>query len=226
MKQDESVHDFMRFMNSIFYHPITYKLKGGSNSDEFFMYYMTDVDTVISDLQSNEGTKNGQIRCNFGISFTVRCEFNTIGYLTLRTPNIVRPTVVDTTVDDDGSIIPMFSDEINLDDFQLPIGWTVLTWPIFKLDEDESDISLSPVLNQSLEAVIDYHLRMGIPMDTFIKIQFREHGQILNDEAFFIDWHKRNLHIVKPDQHRTYRLIITVSQDYINEMIKTLYGLE
>lgn len=225
IKNGESVYDFLAMMNGMFYHPITYKLKGGSNSDEFFMYYMTDIDTVIQDPQAGPGTKDGQIRRNFDITFTVRCEFNTIGYFTLNAPSIKHQVYADMP-SDDMSILPLFSDVINLDDFHLPIGWSVLGWPIFKLKENESDISLEPILNQSLNVVIDYHLKYGIPMERFINIQFRENGNILNDEMFYIDWYKRVLHVISPDQHRTYRLLITVSQDYINNLIKDLYGLE
>lgn len=211
-------------MNSIFYYPITYKLKGGSNRNEFFMYYIADIDTVIQDPQMGPGVKDGQIRRNFDITFTVRCEFNTIGYLTLNAPDVKKQVIASDT--EGAAIVPMFSDVINLDDFELPIGWSVLGWPIFKLAIGENSISLDSILNQSLNAVIDYHLKFGIPMDSFIKVQFRENGQILNNEMFYIDWNTRTLHIAKPNYHRTYRLIITVSHEYVNNLIKQLYNLE
>ena len=223
--EDRSVNNFLSYMNTIWYHPITYKLNGGTNMDEFFMYYQADIDTVIQDPAMGPGIKDGQIRRNFDITFTVRCEFNTVGYFTLNAPSVKHNVVIDGSDSNDG-IIPMFSDTINLDDFILPQGWVILGWPIFKLDYNQTEISLEPILNQSLNAVIDYHLQNNIPMDTFIKIQFRENGQILTDEMYWIDWVTRTLHIVNPDQHRTYRLLITVSQEYINTLIKNLYHLE
>ena len=223
--ENNSVYDFLTLMNSMFYHPITYKLKGGSNSDEFFMYYIADIDTVIQDPQAGPGVKDGQVRRNFDITFTVRCEFNTIGYFTLNSPDLKKSVVVNNN-DENKAIVPMFSDVINLDDFEMPVGWTILGWPIFKLKMEESSISIENILNQSLNVVIDYHLQYGIPMDRFIKIQFRENGKILDDEMFYIDWYKRELHLTNPDQHRTYRLLITVSHDYINNMIKEIYNLE
>ena len=219
-----SVYHFLNMMNSIWNYPITYKLNGGSNTDDFFMYYVTDIDTVIKDLQYGSGVKDGQIKRNFDITFTVRCDFNTIGYFTLNSPNITKQTFINDT--SDLAILPIFSDVINLDDFDLPVGWQVLSWPIFKLAPKESEVSIKSILNDSLEAVIDHHLKFGIPMDNFIKFQFRENGQILNDEMFYIDWHKRVLHLTKPNSHRTYRLIITVSPEYINNLVKELYKLE
>lgn len=219
-----SVYEFLTQMNSMWNYPITYKLKGGSNSDEFFMYYLTDIDSVIQDVQAGQGIKDGQIKRNFEITFTVRCEFNTIGYFTLNSPEIKKPVFIPSH--DDQTITPIFTDSINLDDFKLPVGWSVLSWPVFKLKLGENSVSLEQILNDSLRVVIDYHLQMGIPMNRFINVEFRENGKILTDEMFYIDWAKRELVVLKPNIRRTYRLIITVSHDYINNLIKELYHLE
>lgn len=225
--QDESgsVYQFLHMMQGLSFYPVTYKLKGGSNTNEFFMYYIGDIDTVIQNPEYGQGVKEGQIKRNFDITFTARCEFGTIGYFMLSAPDIKKPVYINDPSEDQ-SIVPIFSDQIDLDDFYLPVGWSVLGWPIFKLGVGESSISLEPILNQSINTVIDYHLQLGIPMERFINIQFRENGQILNNEMFYIDWHTRELHLMKPDMHRTYRLIITVSQDYVNNLVKDLYHLE
>ena len=220
----KSVYDFMAYMNSTWFHPVTYKLKGGSNTNEFFMYYVADIDMIFDEPQAGPGIKDGQIRRNFDISFTVRCDFNTIGYMTVNAPEIKQPVIMESY--DDESIVPLFSDMIDLEDFRLPVGWVLLSWPIFKLGPNESSISIDSILNDSLRTVIDYHLQFNIPIQSFINIQFRENGQILNDELFYIDWHERVLHLMKPDQHRTYRLIVMVANNYVNEMIKKLYNLE
>ena len=222
--EDNSVHDFLTYMNSIWNYPITYKLKGGSNSDEFFMYYIADIDTTFQEPQAGQGIKDGQIRRGYDISFTVRCEFNTIGYLTINSPDLKKQIHIPTKGGD--AIVPIFSDVIDLNDFNLPIGWTILGWPIFKLKNGENKISIDGILNQSLRAVIDHHLKLGIPMERFIKVQFRENGQILDNELFYIDWANRELILSNPNYHRTYRLIISVSHDYINNLIKDLYQLE
>ena len=222
--QDDSVYNFLTYMNSIWYHPITYKLKGGSNSNEFFMYYLADIDTVFQEPQAGAGTKDGQIRRSFEITFTVRCEFNTIGYFTLNSPEFKKQLYVPTK--DKSTIVPIFSDTINLNDFALPVGWHILSWPIFKLAPGENEISIDPILNHSLRSVIDHHLTFGIPMEKFIQIQFRENGEILNNEMFYIDWGNRKLVLLAPNQHRTYRLIVTASNDYVNNLVKELYNLE
>lgn len=225
VKDDKgSIYNFLTYMNTVWHHPITYKLKGGSNRDEFFMYYIADIDTTFQNIEAGQGVKIGQVKQGFDISFTVRCEFNTIGYFAINSPDIKKLSMVPTKGDDE--IVTVFSDVINLNDFDLPIGWSILSWPIFKLQYGENSISINQILNQSLNVVIDYHLKLGIPMERFIKIQFRENGEILTDEAYYINWQKRELIITRPNYHRTYRLIVTVSHEYVNNLIKDLYNLE
>lgn len=220
------ISNFLSYMNSIWHYPITYKLKGGSNTDEFFMYYLADIDTVIQDPQPSSGVRDGQIRRNFDISFTVRCDFNTIGYFTLNSPNVRKQIYIPMDEKENSAIVPLFSDVIDLNDFDLPMGWTVLCWPIFKLKHGENKISIDNILNDSLRVVIDHHLKFSIPMERFINIQFRENGRILTDEMFYVDWVNRMLVVLEPNVRRTYRLIITVSHEYINNLIKELYNLE
>ena len=219
-----SVHDFLTYMNMIWNDPITYKLKGGSNNDEFFMYYVTPIDTVINDVQADTGIKDGQVKRQYTVSFSIRCEFNTIGYFTLNAPNIKEPVYMADT--SDPAITTLFTDNIDLDDFELPQGWMVMSWPIFKLGINESSIQIDSVLNESLLAVIDHHTRLGIPVERFLKIQFRENGSILNNEKYYIDWSTRTLHLAQPNYRRTYRLIITVSPVYVNDMVKSIFNLE
>lgn len=224
VETDNSVENFLTYMNSVWYYPITYKLKGGSNRNEFFMYYIADIDVVFGEPQAGSGIKDGQIRRAFDITFTITCDFNTIGYFTLNSPTLKKQIHI--PEENDNGIVPIFSDVINLNDFDLPVGWTILGWPIFKLKIGENSISIDNVLNQSLRLVIDYHLKMKIPMERFIKIQFRENGEILNNEMYFIDWARRTLILLNPNPRRTYRLIISVSHDYVNNMLKELYNLE
>lgn len=222
--KDGSINQFLHYMNSIWGNPITFKLKGGSNSNEFFMYYLTDIDTVVQEPQLVDASKDGQVKRNYNINFTVRVEFNSVGYFTLNHPS-VRKTMMHTK-EDFNNVSTIFSDWINLDDFVLPVGWVVLGFPVFKLKPNENSISLDPIFNESIREVIKYHFLNGIPMDRFINIQFRENGEIRNDEMFFIDWEHRVLTVLKPNPHRTYRLICTISIDYINSTIKQIYNLD
>lgn len=227
ISNENSVYDFLTYMNSIWHYPITYKLNGGSNTNDFFMYYITDIDMMINEPTVGSGIKDEQVKRSYDISFTIRCDFNTIGYFTLNHPSIEKQIhVPNTSSSMDKAIIPIFSDNIDLNDYKLPLGWKILSWPIFKLSLGTNSISIDNVLNQSLRAVIDHHLKIGLPMEKFIRIQFRENGIAITNELFYIDWKDRKIVLLDPDYHKTYRLIIMVSIDYINNLIKELYNLE
>jgi hypothetical protein len=223
-QENSSVYDYMSYMNSIWGYPITYKLKGSSGTDEFFMYYVVDIDTLVQEPQANPGIKDGQIRRNFDIAFTVRCEFNTIGYFLITHPELRKPQIMHAPPPE--AIVPIFSDQINLNDFKLPRGWTILDFPIFKLGIGEKSVSISPLFNKSIDTIIDYHLKHGIPMGQFINIQFRENGSILSREEFYIDWRKKELFVIHPNTHRTYRLLVCINYDYMNTLLKEMHGLE
>jgi len=223
-EEQSSVQSFLRYMNSTWYYPITYKLKGGSQTDEFFMYYVADIDTVIQEPTPNPGVKDGQIRRNFDIAFTVRCDFNSIGYFTINSPGIKDPIKI-MHAKDANTIIPMYTDVIDLNNFTLPVGWTVLGFPVFKIGMGERSVKLTPILNKSISTVLRYHLEHGIPIERFLQIQFRENGNILEHEGYYIDWPNEELYVIRPDYHRTYRLLISVSYDYVNSLIKELYNL-
>ena len=222
----ESIYNFLTYMNSTWYHPITYKLRGSSNTDDFFMYYLADIDTVVQDPQAGAGIKDGQIKRNFEITFTVRCDFNTIGYFAVNCPGIREPLQLHSG--DSDAIVPIFTDVIDLGNFYLPVGWSILAFPIFRLDvdKDERSVSIEPILNSALRTVIDHHVGYGIPIERFLRLQFRENGVILDNESFYVDWVNRELTVMEPDYHRTYRLLISVSHDYVNNFIVDHYGLE
>lgn len=227
IEDDNSIADFLTYMNTIWSYPITYKLNGGSNTNDFFMYHIEDLDITIGEPDRGNGVKEDQIKRAWDITFTVRCDFNTIGYFTLNSPSLEKPIHLDNTVEDmNKAILPIFSDSINLNDFNLPLGWQIYSWPIFKLKKGENTVSINNILNDSLRAVIDHHIKFNIPMERFINIQFRENGSILTNEMFYINWREREIVLLNPNYHRTYRLIIMVSVEYINNLIKELYNLE
>lgn len=221
--KNNSVYDFLTYMNTIWDGTITYKLKGGSNSDEFFWHYLTNIDTTFQDVQMDQGQRNAQLIHNYNITFTIRCDFNTIGYLKITHPDFkTLVTIPDTS---ENVIYSIFTDVINIKDFSIPMGWAILSWPIFKLNEGENTIDISPILNDSLNACIDYHLKINKPIENFINIQFRENGQIISKELFYVDWEKRILHILQPNYKKTYRMIITTCPEYINNMVAAIYNL-
>ena len=75
-----STKDFLSYMNQNSMYPITFKLQGSTKTKEFYRYYPVNIDTLISDLDKDEGDRVGQVMDQYRLSFTVRVEFNSTGF--------------------------------------------------------------------------------------------------------------------------------------------------
>ena len=157
------------------------------------------------------------------ITFTLRCEFNTIGLFDLSVPNPGPFRIIDPNTS--GITIPIFSDIFNEKDFPLPYGWKIHARPIIKLDYGETEIDFRTVLGYGLEKMLDYHIQHHISPDLFINVKLRENNVII-DDGYYIDWNERKVKFQTVKYQDTYRLIISINQLYINDMLKMLYAKE
>lgn len=209
-------------MNSVF--PVSYRFSSGKNSDAFYSYYMTTLLCSISDLTYNTVTKiNGLVESDCPITFTVRCEFNTIGMFDLSVPNpgpIRLITPMESSV-----VIPIFSDMFNEADFPLLYGWKIHSKPICKLDWNETEVFIGGSFGNALNEMIDFHLQKKMSPELFLSIKLRENNRLIED-GYYVDWERRMLVFTNINYTHTYRLIIAINQLYINDMLLSLYGKE
>lgn len=216
-----SVARFIAYLNTNSEFPISYRLSSGRNKDAFYAYYMTSVLCSIHDLTYNSVSKVGQTEFDCPITFTLRCEFNTVGLFDLSVPNpgpfrMIQPT--------QGSVsIPIFSDGFSEKDFPLLPGWKIIARPIAKFDWGEKEIDFSSVFSQETLNMIDYHLQNGINPELFVNVALRENRSLLQD-GYYVDWKRRTLVIHDVNYACTYRLIITLNQLYVNNMLTSMYG--
>ena len=206
-------------MNSVF--PVSYRFSSGKHRDGFYMHYMTAIMCRITDFNCQNVTKIGQVDSDCPITFTMRCEFNTIGLYDLCVPN---PGPFRKLEPKKTSIaIPIFSDIWNEKDFPLLYGWKIIARPIVKMDWDEHEVSIASIFSNSINEMIDYHLINHIPIETFLSVKLRE-NKCLIDDGYYVDWKRRMLVFTNINYARTYRLIISVNKLYLNDMLKTMYG--
>jgi hypothetical protein len=182
---------------------------------------MTELLCSISDLNYSNITKtNNLVEDDCPITFTIRCEFNTIGLFDLSVPNPGPYRVI--TPPKSSIAIPIFSDAFNEKDFPLSYGWTILAKPIVKLDWDEREVSIQSVLGITLNRMIDYHLQHGIDVGLFIDVKLRE-NHCLIDDGYYVDWKRRMLVLTNVRYTSTYRLIIIYNKLYMNDMLSMMY---
>lgn len=209
-------------MNSTF--PISYMFSAGKHKDAFYEHYMTALLCNIGELNYSNGNKsNNLVDSDFPITFTLRCEFNTIGKYDLCVPNPGPFRRVDAMKN--AIAIPIFSDVWNEKDFPLAYGWKVVSRPIIKLDSpDEREVYVGAAFSNELNELIDYHLEKNIPIDGLLcSVKLRE-NKCLIDDGYYVDWRTRTLVITNANFLHTYRLIIAVNKLYIQKTLAEMYG--
>ena len=235
LKDDEgSVKEFIDYLNNNSLYPVTYKYKNSSGRDEFFRYHPADIDTVITNLSIDEGSKKGHVFDNFGINFTVNCEFSTAGlyYFFTKTPNLISDFEQEKDEMEEefsNQMVPIFT-VTNLYDVEAPHGWNLYTSPMYTVEKDRQpfDLDFSILLNTSLTECIKYHLKHGIPIDTFISVNVMKGNKLMSEEIgeYKINWETLTLTTYNSNTSSTYRFIMHVNTQYINDLIKDLLELD
>jgi len=207
-------------MNSVF--PVSYRFSSGRHTDAFYMYYMSSILCNIGELNYSTATKsNNLVEADYPITFTMRCEFNTIGMFDLSVPN-PGPFVI-LNPQESSVVIPIFSDVWNEKDFPLLYGWKIHARPIVKLDWDEREVNIKSMFGTTLNELIDYHLEHHLDVELFISVKLRENKDLI-DDGYYVDWERRTLVFTNVNYVHTYRIIIAVNQLYIQNMLTEMYG--
>lgn len=221
----EGTQKFLSYLNTHSYYPITYKMKNSTGNDEFFRYYPVTLDTTMSEISMDEGSKKGVVHNTFTLNFTVSSQFYIAGLFYYFTQNPKLFSQIDWSIKTDNSIIPMFTVS-NLFDLQLPGGWKLYTSPMYRVDSDchYDHMDFKCLLNSSLTDMFNYHKTNHIPYETFIKISIlKDNRMLVEKDEFDIDYETFTVITKAVNLASTYRLLIHVNTLYINTLISTLY---
>lgn len=222
----EGTQKFLEYLNTHSIYPITYKMKNSTGNDDFFRYYPATLDTTISEITIDDGTKKGMVHSAFTINFTVSSEFYIAGlfYYFTKNPQLIQG--VEGFVKTSHEVIPMFTVS-NMFDIKLPEGWKLYTSPMYRVESNnyEDYMEFGSLLNTSLSDVYKFHKEKNIPYSTFIHISVMKDNEILVEgQDYQIDYESLTLITKKVNIISTYRLLIHVNTMYINNLISTLYG--
>jgi hypothetical protein len=218
---DGNVSKFVDYLNMNSVYPISYRFSSGRHKDAFYSYYMTSLLCRIGELNYTNVTKIGQTESDCPITFTIECEFNTIGMFDLSVPNPGPYRMIDPIP---GAIsIPIFSDVFNEKDFPLLYGWKIISRPIVKMDWGETEVNIGGIFGDTINKMIDYHIQHKMNPELFVHVDMRENHTLIRD-GFYVDWEHRILKFQTVNYANTYRLIITLNQLYLNQLLTDLYG--
>lgn len=224
--ENGNTKEFVEYMNGHSGFPITYKLQGSTRSREFYRYYPVSIDTLISDLDKDDGDRVGNAMDQYTIGFTVRMEFFTNGFYFIFGENLYDfdLPVVDPQ---DSSIIPIFTDIHMREDLNLRQGWILYNQGSCMLEHDDDTVNFKQMMNASILDVLAYHEKNGLPILDFIDIKIRKQGEIIHEGTdYIIDWKNFDIHFMNQNTYFTYHIMLCVDVEYVNSLLKTIYHLK
>ena len=226
--ENNSTRTFLKYMEGNSSYPITYKLQGSTGTKEFYRYYPVNIDTTIGDLQWDEGERSGHVMSNYQVSFTVRMEFNSTGFYYIFSDKLFGDyKMLPQTYPDDTSIIPVFTDVVLKEDYDLKPGWRLYSSASCRLEDKNEVICINELLNDSIRKVLEYHRKNGLPYLEFLDIKIRKQGKLLRSKIDYeIDYDTLNVKFTSPEVYYTYKFLICVNVEYVNEFIKSIYNLK
>lgn len=214
--------DFLTYLNQRSAYPITHKLSGSNGKKEYFRLYPVNIVTTFSDLTFDEGEKTGQVASQYQVNFSVKLEFYGTGFYFLIGEDMdkYRKPI---EFPDDSTVIPLYTDVITEKDIEIKQGWSLYNQASCILEKKRDAICINEMLNESIRKCIEYSRLNGLPMLEFIDIIIRRQGEMLKEGIDYeIDYDTMVIQFYNNDNYRTYRIVLAVNMEYINNLLKDL----
>lgn len=226
--ENDSVKEYLDYVNGVSKFPITYKLQNGTGNDEFFRFYPVNIDTLFTGLSIDDGRKKNSVDDVYTTTFSISTEFWAAGlyYLFCRDQSVIDKLRIDIQTSD--RIIPLFTLS-NLAEDNLAEGWSKYASFIYATDvhggTDITDISHVLGSNMSIPNIVKYHKDNGIPLHTCIIPQVtRDSTLLIEGKDFDIDYDKMELYTYNSKMASTYRFVLHVNILYVNSLIDSIIG--
>ena len=217
----------LQYLNTYGNTPFTYKFKDGSGNDEFFSLYGTNIEAIVSEIDTDEGVEKGMTTDNFTISFTLSMEFNMMGsyFLTLfdkKDTFITCPP--DTDIGKADAIVPLLTVPLYEGLPDIPEGWKIVYAPSFLITDPNKDITdISAVFDSALKEVIKYQRSLHLDLDLFVRFRvFAGYKELpYGERGYELDLRDLNhpkLITYNGKPNMTYRIFVIVNNSYIHSI--------
>ena len=224
--EENSTKSFLRYLEQNCEMPVTYKLQGSSGTREFYRYYPTNIDLTFTNLNWDDGEKAGHVMNQYQVSFTCRLEFYTTGFYYLFSDNIfdLHLPVFNPETD---NVIPIYTDVLEREDLNLRPGWHLFNKASCVLEKEYDSICIDELLNNSIRTAIKYHQDNGIPLVEFLDIKVRKQGKLQHENRdYTIDYDTMTINFRNTSPYYTYRILVCINVEYINDLVKTIFNLK
>ena len=223
--EPDNTSEIIRYLNTFSKTPFTYKFKDGSGNNEYFTLYDTNIEAIPSDLSIDDGNNKGLLYDSYTLSFTLSCEFNSIGafYLTMRDNSDKFIPYMPDNIKEDNRVVPLFTIPL-LFHIDLDPGWKILSAPSYFIkNTEEPDILHLNSFDSKMQCVLHYQKAMNLPIDLFIKFRvFKGNTELPYGEYGFTvdmsDIDNPTLTTYDLSITETYRLFIIINNGYINSI--------
>ena len=160
----------------------------------------------------------------------IRVEFESTGFYYIFGHELEKykfRTVDDEEAYSNGNVVPVFTDITCKEDYNLAPGWTLYSQASCRLEEINDHINIKEMINLSILKAIEYHEKNGLPVLDFLDIKVRRQGDLLIEgKDYYIDYHTLDIYFHNDTTYFTYKIIVNLNVQYINELVKDLYKLQ
>lgn len=228
-----SCKEFLDYLNSHSYFPITHKLKTSTGNDEFFRYYPTNVEFKISEIALDESSRRNNIVTASPIPFTCRCEFWAAGMYYYFTRNDVDVPGFDISMSTDNpsdDLIPIFTISNLFEESNNSGIWKYYNSLMFDVESTERDdiyIPETPLFTDQIINTIRYGKYKSISPNEMVKIVImKDNFRLFEDIDYEIDWNAMSIKIINCEPNSTYRIITHINLPMINDLSVAMSGLD
>lgn len=211
-------------MNHFACFPITYKMRTGTASDEFFMYYTPELIVTLTDLSPEGGNMRNMISDYYEITFRATVDFNLPGVFILVGEKPKPDTLkISLDVNDHGThdLIPLYSIHNLTSKYQDDDGYVFLTLARFQTESDpktkKDTISLDVLFDEKQLNVIRSYVKNELPTEALVHLYITKNNEPLDTGESDIKWSTMTLTINNADDTATYTILIYVNGVLFNE---------
>lgn len=229
INNEEVIPAFLHHLNKCSLYPITYKMRNASATDEYFVYYMHNVILTFTDLSIESGNKKNMVDDYYELTFRVSAEFNLPGmYMIGGEKELAREIKTELEVINpynkyNSDYIPLFTLS-SLWELYPPeknnknlYGHTIFHTVSDKNKEDKIDLSY--IFEEIQLKAIKEYIRYN-PKDVLFDIYIMKNDtQLEIKKDFIFDNNKLEVTIFNCDDTSTYRLMVYVNNNKLNEVV-------
>lgn len=229
-KHPEYIPMMIQRLNSCSQYPITYKIRNSSANDEWFMYYTHNVIMTYTDLNLDQGQRKNMVEESYEITFRVTAEFNLPGMYIID-GNMNNFKSLDLTLQsksydsENDTFIPIYA--INNLFNRYPHernGMSLYGTMMFKTEAEPHSLydilELESIFDKDHVKAIRMHLAWNMKLESLLEIIILKNGtELTYDTDYKFDWNSFKLKIMSPDNSATYRIIIYVNYEQVNEIL-------